>query len=217
MSRFSLFLSCFTFLTVILLSKEFEVIEDGVHTSAVVAPPQKKSRKEYARQPSPVVSTISTQERAETEANTSFVISLTPKLRKEVLLTADEVFLSTLPEFLILEARQLQKWQKSEMKRNRQLKSCFVMEREEKVKRRNHLRIVKDSSNNGQFLGQEQIGEIEEECQHHHQQQCTVAGSIKLSEFLPLLCNESESAEHFLISRGLYTTAKNLFNEVLRH
>ncbi len=184
-----------------MFSKDFEVVEDDVHTSLV---PQKRAREEDTQQSSVVVP-ISAEKRAETEANTSFVISLTPKLREEVLLTANEVFLSTLPEPLISEARQLQQLQKVRTRRSMKSNSPLVMKCEGKAKR-----IV---NNNSQSTGQdEQMEEVEES---HQQQHCIDAGGgpVKLSELLPLLCNDSEGTERFLVSRDLYTTAKNLFSE----
>ncbi len=189
-----------------MLSKGFEIVKDDDLSTSHVR--QKRTREDMQQQ-QPSVVTISAQERrVETETDTSFVTSLTPKLREEVLLAADEVFLSTLPKSLISEARQLQQ-RKVEMRRNRQSNSPLAMKRKGKVKR--NLRSV--TSSNCQSTGQEQIKEAAAEESHQEHRIDDAGGPAKFSELLPLLCNDNDLAERFLARRGMYTTAKELFSE----
>ncbi len=193
-------------------SKDFGVVENHVYSTSLV--PQKREREEEGKQlPLLLVNAqTSAEKHAEMEANTSFVFSLTPKLREEVLLTADEVFLSTLPEPLISEARRLQRRQKKVWtRRSMKSSSPLVMKCEGKAKNS----TVK---NNNQYTGQaEQVEEVE----GSHQEQRSIGGGrgeggpVKLSELLPLLCNDSEGTERFLLSRDLYTTAQNLFSDII--
>ncbi len=181
------------------------VQDDDLVTSYVG---HKRTREDAQRQQQPSVATISTEERrVKSEISASFVKPLAPRLREEVLLAADEVFLSTLPESIISEARQLQQRKVEEVRRSSQSNYPLATEHDEKMKR--------NMRSGCQSTGQKQIEEAAAAAEESHQKhRIDDAGvPVKFSKLLPLLCIDNELAERFLVTRGMHATAKELFGE----